>query len=38
MRAILVSLACKYNLVLERLRAVTGREVDVDPRDRRRCP
>lgn len=28
MRAILVSLACKYNLVLARLRAVTGREID----------
>jgi rhamnulokinase len=28
MRAVLVSLACKYNLVLARLRAVTGREVD----------
>jgi rhamnulokinase len=27
-RAVLVSLACKYNLVLARLRAVTGREVD----------
>ncbi len=28
MRAVLVSLACKYNLVLARLRAVTGSEVD----------
>ncbi len=28
MRAVLVSLACKYNLVLKRLRAVSGREVD----------
>lgn len=28
-RAILTSLACKYNLVLRRLRAVTGREIDV---------
>jgi rhamnulokinase len=27
--AILVSLACKYNLVLQRLRAVSGREIDV---------
>ena len=28
-RSILTSLACKYRLVLERLEAVTGREVDV---------
>jgi rhamnulokinase len=28
-RSILVSLACKYRLVLERLQRVTGREVDV---------
>ena len=28
-RSILVSLACKYRLVLERLERVTGREVDV---------
>jgi rhamnulokinase len=28
-RSILVSLACTYRLVLERLQAVTGREVDV---------
>jgi rhamnulokinase len=28
-RAILVSLACKYNLVLARLRASTGRAIDV---------
>jgi rhamnulokinase len=28
-RAALVSLACKYRLVLERLKRVTGREVDV---------
>jgi rhamnulokinase len=28
MRSVLVSLACKYNLVLARLRAVSGREVD----------
>ncbi len=28
-RAILVSLACKYNLVLQRLRAVSGRTIDV---------
>jgi rhamnulokinase len=27
-RAILTSLACKYNLVLQRLQAVTGRQID----------
>ena len=28
-RSILVSLACKYNLVLQRLRSVSGRQIDV---------
>ena len=37
-RSILVSLACKYRLVLERLMRVTGRDVEVRARDRRRRP
>ena len=35
-RAILVSLACKYNLVLARLRASTGRAIDDEDREEER--
>ena len=35
-RSILVSLACKYRWTLERLEAVSGREIQPHPRDRRR--